>query len=77
MDANYHQRYRHVLGKEIRRIREEQGYSLRAFAAMIGMDYTHLFNIEHAKTSVTVDMLVKIADGLGVDPASLLDKDLL
>lgn len=77
MESKNYQRYRHVLGKEIRRLREEQGFSLRSFALMIGMDYSHLFDIEHGKTSTTIDMLVKIADGLGVDPASLLDKKLL
>lgn len=77
MDEAYYQRYRHVLGKEVRRLREEQHHSLRSFAAMIDIDYKHLFNIEHGNISPTLDMMVKIADGLGVDPASLIDTDLL
>ena len=71
------QRYRHVLGKEIRRRREDQGLSLRGFASMIGIDYTYLFKIEHGTTNATIDMLVCIADGLGCEPAELIDSRLL
>lgn len=33
---------------------------------MTGIDYAYLSNIENGKANATVDVLAKIADGLGV-----------
>ena len=60
-------RYRQHLGGTIRRLRVNEGISLRRFAEMVGMDYAYLSNIERGQANPTVDVLAKIADGLGVD----------
>ena len=63
---------RRLLGTAIREGRAKQGLSLRRFAAMVGIDYTHLFEIEYGKSSATIDLLVKIANGLDVSVRDLI-----
>lgn len=55
------------LGRNIRILRTQRNISLRKFGMMIDVDFTHLSNIENGKTNATVDVLEKIAEGLGVD----------
>ena len=62
-----------ALGETVRRLRNEQGLSLRKFGLMIGMDYSYLFDIEHGTANATVDVLSKIAGGLGVSIKDLFD----
>lgn len=56
--------YRLVLGNRLKAARTNQGLSLRALGLMAGVDYSHLFDIEHGKANVTVDTLAKLADAL-------------
>lgn len=65
--------YRQVLGSRIRILRTSQGFSLRQFGSMVGMDWQHLMNVELGRHGVTIDALVKIADGLGVQVRDLID----
>ena len=64
---------RAAVGARIRELRESQGLSLRKLGLMIGMDYKHLFRIEHGQTSPTLDALGRIAGGLDVSVRDLLD----
>ena len=64
---------RRLLGTAIFESRTKQGLSLRRFAAMVGIDYTHLFDIEHGRSSATIDLLVKIANGLDVSVKDLIE----
>lgn len=54
------------LGAKIRQRRKAAKLSLREFGLMTGIDYAYLSNIENGKANATVDVLAKIADGLGV-----------
>lgn len=59
--------HRERLGRNIRILRVKRGLSLRVFGQMIGVDYAYLSNIETGKANASVDVLQKIAEGLGVD----------
>ena len=62
-----------LLGQAIRTHRAEQGLSLRTLALMIGTDHTHLWEIEAGNINVGIELLCKIADGLGVEVNELID----
>ena len=54
------------LGAAIKKLRVGQGLSVRKFALMVEMDYSHISAIENGRANATVDSLYKIANGLGV-----------
>lgn len=56
----------HVIGFNIKQLRKEGGQSQQRFADMVGMNRTYLSLIENGKMNMSVEMLVKIADGLDV-----------
>ncbi|HIY84489.1 helix-turn-helix domain-containing protein [Rubneribacter sp.] len=62
-----------ILGNTIRRLREEQHLSQRRFALMVDTNQTHLWQIETGQVNVGIDLLCRIADGLGTDVKSLID----
>ena len=57
---------RHVIGFNIRSLRERQKHSQTQFAKMVGVNRSYLNQIEQGKMNASVDVLVKIADGLDV-----------
>lgn len=61
------------MGANIRRLRTRQRISLRKFALMTEIDYSNLSNIENGKANVSLDLLTKIAEGLGVDLKELFE----
>lgn len=54
------------LGKRIRELREERDLSLRTFALMVSLDRSYIIGIEHGRRNVSIDNIVKIAEGLDV-----------
>lgn len=54
------------LGENIRRTRERLKIAQSKLAGDIGMEPTNLAKIERGEKNVTIDTLVRIADGLGV-----------
>lgn len=56
-----------AFGKRVRRLREREGISLRKFALMVGVSYPYLSNVENGKQAVTIDVMDRIARGLGVE----------
>lgn len=62
-----------ILGKTIRRLREEQRLSQRRFALMVDTNQTHLWQIESGQVNVGVDLLFRIADGLDIKVKDLID----
>lgn len=63
------------LGRRIRSYRKREGLSLRKFSAMVGIDRTVLNSIELGDGNPTVKSLVKIAEGLNVNVATLFSDD--
>jgi transcriptional regulator with XRE-family HTH domain len=60
-----------ALGKAIRAIRSEQGLTQEAFAAKAGIDRSYYGALERGEFNMTVDTLVAVAAGLGVQPSEV------
>jgi len=62
-----------LLGRRIRRIRQEKSLTLKQIEAKVGVSATHISEIERGKTSPTIGALEKISVALDVSPSHLID----
>jgi predicted transcriptional regulator/transcriptional regulator with XRE-family HTH domain len=60
-----------VIGKTIRRLRIEQGFSQQGLAQKLGISTSYLNLVEHDQRGVTAGLLFKLTDILDVDLAAL------
>jgi predicted transcriptional regulator/transcriptional regulator with XRE-family HTH domain len=60
-----------LIGKTIRRLRMEQGFSQQGLAQRLGISTSYLNLVEHDQRGVTAALLFKLTDILNVDLASL------
>lgn len=60
-----------ALGKQIRALRDEYGYSQDSFAIEAGLDRSYYGSIERGEYNVTSLNLIKIASTLGVEVGDL------
>ncbi|WP_406224499.1 helix-turn-helix domain-containing protein [Streptomyces canus] len=58
---------------QIRRLREERGYSLEDLAERSGLSFRGLIYIEHGQRNPGVLTILSIASGLSVAPARLFE----
>ena len=58
---------RRALAKELRRVLETEGLSLRALGAAVGVDPSHLSRVLGEARAISPDTLVAVATGLGYD----------
>ncbi|NLU69890.1 XRE family transcriptional regulator [Streptomyces sp. HNM0574] len=63
------------LARNLKRWRQERGFTLDALAARAGVSRGMLIQIEQARTNPSVATVVKIGDALGVSVTTLLDFD--
>lgn len=63
--------FKQKFGNAVRKRRIECGLSKQRFALMVGMNRLTLHNIESGKANPTLDVLLRIADGLDVSLSSL------
>lgn len=63
-----------IVGRNLRRHREKQGYSQEAFAELMGVHRTYFSSVERGERNLTLQTLEKIARFLDVDPRTLLDE---
>jgi transcriptional regulator with XRE-family HTH domain len=61
------------LGQNLRRLRDEKGWSQEDFADRAGIHRTYVSDIERGMRNPTVTVVEKLAKPLGVSPGSLLD----
>jgi len=61
-----------VLGERIRARREALGLSQEALAHQTGVHWTFLGQVERGQRNLNLHNLLKLARGLGVDPAELV-----
>jgi len=64
--------YRVQLGRAIRRLRLQAGYSQEGFADHIGVHRTFMGTVERGETNLSLRNLERIAGGLGLTPGQLL-----
>lgn len=62
------------IGRRVRAARERTDISQESLAKLIGMSRTNYARIEHGRTNVTIDSLVRIAEGLGLEVSVSLTK---
>ncbi len=65
---------RRRLGLNLKKLREEQGFSQESFADHCGLHRTYISGIERGVRNPTVLILDKIAKGLKVPAGQLLDE---
>lgn len=61
------------LAKNLRRLREEKGWSQEAFAHEAGIHRTYVSDIERGARNPTITIVEKLAKPLGVPLGALLD----
>ena len=54
------------IGVRIKMLRENSNLSQRRFAMMIGMNRTYLSGVENGLRNISITILQKVANGLGV-----------
>jgi len=60
------------IGKKIREIRSSCGYSQESFAAEAGLARTYMGRVERGEQNMSLQILIKIAFTLNIDPSNLL-----
>ncbi len=60
-----------MIGKTIRRLRMEQGFTQQGFAQKLGISTSYLNLVEHDQRNVTASLLFKLTEALKVDLAAL------
>jgi len=61
------------LGKRVRALRREAGLSQEELAFRVGMKRSYVSDLERGTRNPSVRALARLADGLSVHPARLLD----
>lgn len=64
-----------ILSNNIKKIRKKMGISQEELAHKCGLHRTYIGAIERGERNITLSSLEIIASALGVDIATLLDKD--
>lgn len=64
--------YRVQLGRTIRRLRVDAGYSQEGFADHIGVHRTFMGTVERGESNLSLRNIERIAGGLGLTPGELL-----
>jgi transcriptional regulator with XRE-family HTH domain len=62
------------LGETIRQVREQRRLSVAELAARAGIDAQRISNIEAGQLDPTYDVLIALADGLGVRLSALVPR---
>lgn len=60
-------------GQRVRERREAAGLSQEALAARSGIHWTFLGQVERGQRNLNLHNLLKIAQGLGIDPGELVE----
>ena len=63
-----------AFGQRVRSLRVKKGVSQEELADRCGVHRTYMGRIERGETNITLTNIHKVARGLGVLPASLLDE---
>jgi transcriptional regulator with XRE-family HTH domain len=67
MDANLL-----VLGRTVRRMREQRGMSIEELAGVTGMRRERVEALEGGRFDPTYELLLALAEGLGIQPSTLV-----
>ena len=62
-----------AVGQRARRRRLELGLSQIALAEVIGLHFTFVSSVERGERNLSLSSLLRLADGLQINPAELVD----
>lgn len=62
------------MAQRLRSIRSEKEYSQEEFARHAGMNRSYYGQIERGEKNISIAVVFKICDGLGITPGELLDE---
>ncbi|MGV9298283.1 MULTISPECIES: helix-turn-helix domain-containing protein [Amycolatopsis] len=62
-----------TVGERVREFRNEAGLSQEQLAELAGVHWTFVSQVERGLRNINLHNLLKFADGLGVNPARLVD----
>jgi transcriptional regulator with XRE-family HTH domain len=65
---------RTIFAQNLRRLRADRELSQDRLAQRVGMDRTYVSQLERGMCGATIDMVAKLADAFGVEPASMLER---
>jgi len=60
-------------GDNLKKIREDKGYSLRQLASKCDLDDSQMSKIENGKWDVQLSTIFELAKGLDIEPKELLN----
>ena len=63
---------RKMLGKRIRKLRDQRGWSQEEFADICSVNRSYMGRIERGELNLTIDSLQKVSKGLGMSVSALL-----
>jgi XRE family transcriptional regulator, regulator of sulfur utilization len=64
--------YLNQLGKRIRKLRSQRGWSQEEFADICAVNRSYMGRIERGELNLTLDSLQKVGKGLGLSVSALL-----
>lgn len=64
------------LGKRLKELRLQKGYSQEAFSHQCGLDRTYIASIENGKRNVSIENIEKIASALNLSITEFFDSEL-
>ena len=73
MDSDPGKSVRMAFGARVREIRRRQGIAQERLALLSGLDRSYMGRVERGERNVTLVNICKIANGLNVSAATLLD----
>lgn len=65
---------RSVVGRNIKRLREQRGLPQDELAHLADIHVTYLSGVENGHRNITLNVLERIAQALGVDEAALVQR---
>lgn len=71
--SNQDKKFLRAFGSHVRRLRKEAGFSQEDFALEIGLDRTYMGGVERGERNLALLNIRKIAKGLRISVAQLLD----
>jgi transcriptional regulator with XRE-family HTH domain len=61
-----------LFGERVRALRHERGWSQERLAEVTGLHWTYVGQVERGRRNVTLHNILRIAEGLEIDPGELV-----